>query len=175
MRRTIGHSVVSAQFQRVRSWRESGDNDRADAELDEISASKELIVFHRALGRWYRGRPGARQQLKETLLAMSNRAELHSAVDFLIESTGVDMSLDLTPTSLQRMAIPERQTQGIDLTEREREVLRLVAGGRTDRQIAEELFVSARTVGFHVSNILRKLDLTSRAEAAAWAARNLPA
>jgi DNA-binding CsgD family transcriptional regulator len=55
------------------------------------------------------------------------------------------------------------------LTAREIEVLRLVAAGRSNREIAAELFISAKTASVHVSNILAKLDATSRTEAAAIA------
>ena len=51
------------------------------------------------------------------------------------------------------------------------EVLALVAAGRTNRQIGEELFVSEKTASVHVSNILRKLGVTSRVDAAAVAWR----
>ena len=57
------------------------------------------------------------------------------------------------------------------LTSREREVLALVALGRTNRQIAGELFISENTAGVHVSNILGKLAVTGRGEAAAVAYR----
>jgi DNA-binding CsgD family transcriptional regulator len=57
------------------------------------------------------------------------------------------------------------------LTAREAEVLRLVAAGHSNRDIAAELFISAKTVSVHVSNILAKLDATSRTEAAAIAHR----
>ncbi|MFI6321208.1 ATP-binding protein [Nonomuraea sp. NPDC050556] len=57
------------------------------------------------------------------------------------------------------------------LTPRELEVLRLVALGRTNRDIAGELFISAKTVSVHVSNILGKLAVSSRGEAAAAAHR----
>ncbi|MEV0196063.1 AAA family ATPase [Nonomuraea sp. NPDC050691] len=57
------------------------------------------------------------------------------------------------------------------LTPRELEVLRLVALGRTNRDIAKELFISAKTVSVHVSNILAKLGVTTRGEAAAAAHR----
>jgi DNA-binding CsgD family transcriptional regulator len=55
---------------------------------------------------------------------------------------------------------------GAGLTPREREIVRLVAVGRTNREIAQELFLSARTVDMHVRNILRKLDCRSRVQAA---------
>ena len=55
---------------------------------------------------------------------------------------------------------------GPGLTRREREVVRLVAVGRTNREIATELFLSPRTVDMHVRNVLRKLDCRSRVEAA---------
>ena len=58
---------------------------------------------------------------------------------------------------------------GAALTTRERQVIRLVASGRTNRAIADQLTISERTVDRHVSNILRKLDLTTRSAATAYA------
>ena len=57
------------------------------------------------------------------------------------------------------------------LSERELEVLRLVARGRTDAEIAEQLVLSVHTVHRHVANIRTRLGVTSRAAAAAWAVR----
>jgi DNA-binding CsgD family transcriptional regulator len=59
----------------------------------------------------------------------------------------------------------------LGLTAREYEVLRLVAAGHSNREIAGELFISAKTASVHVSNILGKLGVTSRGEAAATAHR----
>ena len=56
------------------------------------------------------------------------------------------------------------------LTHREVEVLCLIVAGKTDREIAEELFISARTVGGHISNILNKTSASNQAEAAVYAA-----
>jgi DNA-binding CsgD family transcriptional regulator len=56
-----------------------------------------------------------------------------------------------------------------NLTRREREVAALIAGGRTNREIATTLVLGERTVETHISNILGKLSLTSRREIAAWA------
>lgn len=58
------------------------------------------------------------------------------------------------------------------LTDRELEVLRLVAAGRSNREIGEELFISAKTASVHVSNILTKLGVSGRGEAAAIAHQN---
>ena len=58
------------------------------------------------------------------------------------------------------------------LTTRELEVLRLVAAGRTNGQIGAELFISTKTASVHVSNILAKLGVAGRGEAAAIAYRD---
>jgi DNA-binding CsgD family transcriptional regulator len=60
---------------------------------------------------------------------------------------------------------------GLGLTAREFEVLRLVAAGRSNAEIAAELFIAAKTASVHVSNILAKLGVSSRGEAAATAHR----
>lgn len=59
----------------------------------------------------------------------------------------------------------------LGLTPREAEVLALVAAGRTNREVGAELFISEKTASVHVSNILRKLGVTSRVDAAAVAQR----
>ena len=58
-----------------------------------------------------------------------------------------------------------------ELTSRELDVLRLVAAGKPNKQIATELAISERTARTHVSRILRKLQLSSRTQAALWAVR----
>jgi len=63
-------------------------------------------------------------------------------------------------------------TPGQDLTDREREVLILMVDGLNNTDIAEALVVSRSTVKFHVSNILSKLEVSSRTEAVAFALRN---
>jgi DNA-binding CsgD family transcriptional regulator/tetratricopeptide (TPR) repeat protein len=74
---------------------------------------------------------------------------------------------DRPPSGRAEDAGPER----LGLTAREFEVLRLVAAGRSNREIASELFISAKTASVHVSNILGKLGVTGRGEAAATAHR----
>ncbi|MEU7553508.1 AAA family ATPase [Streptomyces sp. NPDC044571] len=71
-------------------------------------------------------------------------------------------------------ALPAPDTdaaESLGLTTREREVLRLVAAGYSNRRIAEELFISPKTASVHVSNILAKLGVAGRGEAAALAHR----
>jgi NarL family two-component system response regulator LiaR len=73
---------------------------------------------------------------------------------------------------LQELSRPPKQEPTVDpLTEREVEVLRLVAQGRSNQEIANELVVSEGTVRTHVSSILSKLHLASRTQAALYALR----
>ncbi|WP_030276617.1 response regulator [Streptomyces sp. NRRL B-24484] len=67
------------------------------------------------------------------------------------------------------------QGRGGTLTDREREVLGHIADGRSNREIARALHLSEKTVKTHVSNILMKLDLADRTQAALWAVRNAEA
>jgi DNA-binding NarL/FixJ family response regulator len=83
--------------------------------------------------------------------------------------------LQLNPTVAQRLMASLRAAPRHDLTEeltsRELEVLRLVGAGRANKEIAAELQISERTARTHVSNILGKLGLSSRTQAALWAVR----
>ncbi len=63
-----------------------------------------------------------------------------------------------------------KELQG--LTEREREVLNYIAGGLTNREIAEKMVISEKTVKTHVSNVLDKLELEDRTRAAIWALKH---
>ena len=69
------------------------------------------------------------------------------------------------------LAASENKTQAEDLTNRELEVVRLVAQGRSNQDIAQELVISEKTVKTHVSSILSKLNMPSRTEAALYAVR----
>jgi two-component system NarL family response regulator len=63
----------------------------------------------------------------------------------------------------------EQRRQNQPLTPRETEVLQLVAGGLTNKEIADTLFIAENTVKRHVHNILKKLDVSNRRAAAKWA------
>ncbi|MER6256079.1 AAA family ATPase [Streptomyces sp. NPDC001584] len=119
----------------------AGDREPAAALLREAYATAERI--------------GSRT-LREDLALLAQRARL--------PLTGADS--DAAPPG------PETDpAEALGLTSRERDVLRLVAAGSTNRKIAEELFISPKTASVHVSNILAKLGVTGRGEAAALAHR----
>ncbi len=83
--------------------------------------------------------------------------------------------LHLDPAIARRvmasLRAPKTEDPAAELTSREREILQMVAAGKANKQIATELVISERTARTHVSNILRKLDLSSRTQAALWAVR----
>ena len=72
---------------------------------------------------------------------------------------------------VRALRTPGTPRPGSELTGRERQVLRLVAAGKANKDIAAELNISERTARTHVSSILTKLRLTSRTQAALWAVR----
>jgi DNA-binding CsgD family transcriptional regulator len=88
-----------------------------------------------------------------------------------IASLAARARLNLEPVADASWSVEQDLAAGLGLTTREREVLALVALGRTNRQIADELFITENTAGVHVSNILGKLGVPSRGEAAAVAYR----
>jgi DNA-binding NarL/FixJ family response regulator len=80
------------------------------------------------------------------------------------------ISPQITVKLLRKMIPPQAPTRtGESLSERELEVVRLVARGRTNVEIAEELFISAGTVKNHLANVQRRLGVRNRVEIAAWA------
>jgi DNA-binding CsgD family transcriptional regulator len=97
------------------------------------------------------------EPLRAEIAALATRARL---------TLDIDASVDGAPD-----AAPASAVDSLGLTAREREVLALVALGRTNRQIADELFITGNTAGVHVSNILGKLGVAGRGEAAAIAYR----
>lgn len=108
-----------------------------------------------------------RQESRDALVAAHELAQrlgagpLQREIELLAERGRISLEQDL----------PEQEAVDLPLglTRRELEVLGLVAAGRSNREIAEELFVSDRTAATHVSNILAKLGARSRMEAAATA------
>ena len=98
------------------------------------------------------------------LLKHVSRAELLRSIR-LVASGHSLIDSNTAKQAMEHLA----QIPGSELTEREREVLTLVARGFTNKQIADTLFVSEKTARNHVSHILDKLGLSRRSEAAAFA------
>jgi len=116
----------------------------------------------------------------DTLLARNGDGDAAKAVSLLNESLSLASDLGMSPLG-QRVtgrleSVGQQSSQASTLpdglTQREVEVLRLICGGKTDREIADELFISFRTVGNHVRNILNKTDTANRTEAATYAGRH---
>jgi DNA-binding NarL/FixJ family response regulator len=83
----------------------------------------------------------------------------------------IEQALELARTANVDASPPDGEDLQ-ELTSREREVLRLLTRELTDAQIAQQLVVSRRTVHAHLRSIYRKLDVSSRAAAARWAAEH---
>ncbi|MEV0117475.1 AAA family ATPase [Streptomyces sp. NPDC050844] len=96
---------------------------------------------------------------------------LADAVTGLAQRARLPLSPDSAAASTRTPLTPVDPAEALGLTSRERDVLRRVAAGRSNRQIAEELFISPKTASVHVSNILAKLGVAGRGEAAALAHR----
>ncbi|MFJ2187356.1 helix-turn-helix transcriptional regulator [Kitasatospora sp. NPDC087861] len=120
---------------------------------------------------------GRREAGTELLREARELATVRGDRPLLAEIAGLAdrAGLTLTPAPAARPAagpaVPPPAGESFGLTPRERDVLRLLARGWTNRQIAEELYISPKTASVHVSNILGKLAVTGRGEAAALAHR----
>ena len=114
------------------------------------------------------------------LVERNTAGDRGKATELLVESLLIADELGMGPLVEQVSALKERAFSGPSkssafpegLTQREVEVIRLITSGRTDREIGEELFISVKTVGNHVSNILNKTGSANRTEAASFATRN---
>jgi non-specific serine/threonine protein kinase len=123
--------------------------------------------------------PAARLSLDARLAPawQSLRAEVAALAWQQGRATSVERAIALALEPVGALAAEPHQTgtghpPAAALTAREREVAVLVARGLTNRQIAGTLVIAERTADVHVSNILNKLTLTSRAQLAAWVVRN---
>jgi len=102
------------------------------------------------------------------------------ALGLLGEALSISEELGMRPLAGQVITLKDLADSGpsrppaypAGLTEREIDVIRLLAAGRTDREIAEELIIGVRTASTHVANILNKTGAANRAEAASFATRH---
>jgi ATP/maltotriose-dependent transcriptional regulator MalT len=154
-----------------------------DAEAARARGVLDPAAWDAAAGAWEAlGNPYARAQAlvhaAEAALADGD----HDAADARLRiAAGIAAALGAEPLAeqvaglLRRTRAPRRggaePSAPLGLTPREYEVLRLVAEGRSNRDIAEALFISVKTASVHVSNILGKLEVANRGEAAATAHR----
>ncbi|HEV8623086.1 MAG TPA: AAA family ATPase [Acidimicrobiia bacterium] len=135
---------------------------RARKVLDEQGARplRAVVDYDEALVHLRRGAPGDAEQARPLIEAALRQFRS-------IGMTGWVRRAEETSAGLGRSKKP---LPG-GLTEREAEILRLVAAGKTNKQIASELYLSVKTVGRHLGNIFRKLGVSSRAAATSFAHR----
>jgi DNA-binding NarL/FixJ family response regulator len=143
--------------------RHFNDSDRMNAHLGArpLLAHTKVDRARMHVARHARGDLARARELLEEAAAAFDRLEIpyHAGkARALLES--------LPPGAPARAVYPD------GLSEREVEVLRLVAGGRTNQQIADELFISLNTVARHVSNVFDKTGAANRADAASYAMRH---
>ncbi len=98
-------------------------------------------------------------------------ADASDVVDAIRAAVAGEVRLDPVAAKALTASLRAPRRESAALTAREREVVVSIASGSTNRQIAKALAVSERTARTHVSNILAKLGLTSRTQAAMWAVR----
>ncbi len=129
-----------------------------------------LWQIHRALGRQYR-------HLKQEDLAQRNFTSARQGIESLARTIDdvylreqfLHAALITLPREKPISASRATKEAFGGLTEREREVVILIAQGKSNREIAEALVVTKRTIETHINNILYKLKLTSRAQIVVWA------
>jgi DNA-binding CsgD family transcriptional regulator len=138
----------------VEAWRRRGDVFEIAMAL--TSGSKAALGSN--------NKSGARRRLEEAreIAARLSAVPLLAEIDGLSERAGLSEAADDVPAA----------APALGLTAREVVVLKTLARGLSNAEIARELFVSPNTVATHVARILRKLDVTTRTEAAAVAHRS---
>ena len=158
-------------------------------ELDRIHGTAQAATWDRAADAWVeagRPAPAAYARFRSAEARLAARSERAVAVAALRDAFTVADRLRAMPlrSEIERLARHARieltrtepmagdaARDPLGLTEREAEVIRHVAAGRSNQQIADALFITRKTASVHVSNILGKLGVANRVEAAAVAQR----
>jgi DNA-binding NarL/FixJ family response regulator len=148
---------------------------RAEAEAARAAGRTDVAAWEKAVAAFDYGdvyeRARSQRRLAEALLAAERREEAAEQAEAARETAvrlGAVPLREAVEALIRRGrlgAARPRADRAAVLTARERDVLLLLARGRTNRQIGEELFISGKTASVHVSNILAKLAATSRTHA----------
>ncbi|HKA50969.1 MAG TPA: AAA family ATPase [Candidatus Dormibacteraeota bacterium] len=176
-----GTSLLTLHLLQCRAeWsRAAGEADPASWTAFSNAAELGGLLYRLAYGRWreaeahmtHGDRPAASRSLRHAhqVAAALGAGPLLSEIEALARRGRLTLSVPMEQSEPGRAPSPAAAELG--LTARELDVLGLVAEGRSNRQIAEALFISVKTAGVHVSSILSKLGVGSRGEAAAAAHR----
>jgi DNA-binding NarL/FixJ family response regulator len=171
----MDRSLVAAERARCRNTPDQPELWRLVIETARTAGSR----WHEAVAQWRCAEAGLTsgwppskagdllRQAHRRAIALGAKP-LQADIESLARRSKIDLS---TPVPVMQTADDSRLAA---LTEREREVLAFLPAGRSNSEIAQELFISAKTVSVHVSNILRKTGTTSRVAAAALVERRPP-
>ncbi|MFD1066156.1 response regulator [Oceanobacillus locisalsi] len=105
------------------------------------------------------------------MLKTSKASEIAKAIRATYEGQSI-LEPEVTGKIMNRMRTKEETALHEQLTEREQEILLLMAKGKANQEIADELFIALKTVKVHVSNILGKLEVQDRTQAVIYAFQN---
>lgn len=145
-------------------------------EMDGIAATKEIlrqwpeakIIILTSFIDDEKVYPAIEAGAASYILKTSTAAEIAKAIRATANGESV-LEPEVTTKMMNRMSQKNQPQLYEDLTAREREVLMLIAKGKSNKEIADELFITLKTVKTHVSNILAKLQVEDRTQAAIYA------
>jgi DNA-binding CsgD family transcriptional regulator len=164
------HASWHAEGSRLRGESDAGLWEQAATEWDALTRP------HRAAyARWRQteallAHPGGRSEAATVLQTAARQAAQHVPLSDTIDDLARRARIDLSPPA--PAVQPEQPApRAFGLADRELAVLRLLAEGKTNSQIGAALFITRKTASVHVSNILRKLGVSTRVQAAALAER----
>jgi DNA-binding NarL/FixJ family response regulator len=180
---TYGWSLAAdAALGAAEARRAAGDPDPAAWRSAVEAADRAVLAWRRAYTRFRYAEVLllARAPRREAMAALADAsahatelgaAPLLSWIEALARRSRIDLPAPAAAVTGDASVEQGPASDDHGLTAREREVLALLVEGHTNKRIAEQLFISESTAGVHVSNILGKLGVTSRTEAATVATR----